>query len=171
MDCKGIPHNLISFVARNTKLRFTKHWGAQESACIIRHFRAAKHSVPDSVCKVIGMGIPTSSPEENKGHYPNMEDFQEICEDSMLIHNGEMVAIILHAFVPPTEASEDVQTLGDLFRYGGTMLCTCSPESRMALFGHRFCRGNLTVDRWVLYNQDGCGFRNFFFYFFFSHGA
>ncbi len=167
MDCKGIPHNLISIVVRNTKLRFTKHWGAQESACIIRHFRAAGHSVPDSVCKVIGMGIPTSSPEENKGHYPNLEDFQEICEDSMLIHNGEMVAIILHAFVRSTEAAEHIQTLGDLFRYGGTMLRTCSPESRMALFGHRFCRGDLTVDRSVLCNQDGCRFRNSFFTFFF----
>jgi hypothetical protein len=168
MDCKSIPHNLISIVVRNTKLRFTKHWGAQESACIIRHFRAAGHNVPDSMCKVIGMGIPTSSLEENKGHYPNLEDFQEICEDSMLIHNGEMVAIILHAFVPSTEAAEHVQTLGDLFRYGGTMLRTYSPESRMALFGHRFCRGDLIMDRSVLCNQDGCGFRNSFFTFFFS---
>jgi hypothetical protein len=113
------------------------------------------------------MGIPTSSPEENKGHYPNLEDFQEICEDSMLIHNGEMVAIILHAFVPSIEASEHVQTLGDLFRYGGTMLRTCSPESQMALFGHRFCRGDLTMDRSVLSNQDGCSFINFYFTFFF----
>jgi hypothetical protein len=39
------------------------------------------------------------------------------------------VAIILHAFVPSTEAAEHVQTLGDLFRYGETMLRTCSPES------------------------------------------
>jgi hypothetical protein len=104
------------------------------------------------------MGIPTSSPNENKGHYPNLKDFQEICEDSMLIHNGEMVAIILHAFVSSIEASEHVQTLGDFFRYGGTMLHTCSPESRMAFFGHRFCRGDLTldrsVDRLVLCNQS-----------------
>jgi hypothetical protein len=114
------------------------------------------------------MGIPASSPEENKGHYSNLEDFQEICEDSMLIHNGEMVAIILHAFVPSIEASKHVQTLGDLFRYGGTMLRTCSPESQMALFGHRFCRGDLTVDRSVLYNQDGCSFRKILFCFFFS---
>jgi len=113
------------------------------------------------------MGILTSSPEENKGHYPNLKDFQEICEDSMLIHNGEMVAIILHAFVPSIEALEHVQTLGDFFRYGGTMLCTCSPESQMALFGHKFCRGDLTVDRSVFCNQDGCSFRNFYFTFFF----
>jgi hypothetical protein len=98
------------------------------------------------------MGMATSSPEENKGHYPNLDDFQEIYRDSMLIHNGEMMAIILHAFVPSTEASEHVQTLGDLFRYGGTMLCTCSPESRMALFGHMFCYGDLTVDKSVLCN-------------------
>jgi hypothetical protein len=113
------------------------------------------------------MGIPTSSPEENKGHYLNLEDFQEICEDSMLIHNGEMVAIILHAFVPSIEASEHVQTLGDLFRYGGTMLHTCSPESQMALFGHKFCRGDLTMDRSVLCNQDGCSLKIFCFTFFF----
>jgi hypothetical protein len=54
------------------------------------------------------MGMATSSPEENKGHYPNLDDFQEIYRDSMLIHNGEMMAIILHAFVPSTEASEHV---------------------------------------------------------------
>jgi len=89
----------------------------------------------------------------------------------MLIHNGEMVAIILHAFVSLIEASKHVQTLGDLFRYGGTMFHTCSLESQMALFGHRFCRGNLTVDRSVLCNQDGCSFRNFYFILFFPHGA
>jgi hypothetical protein len=135
-----------------TKLSFTKHWGTKESVSIIRQFRVAGHSVPDSVRKVIGMSIPTSSPEENKGHYPNLEDFQEICENSMSIHNGEMMAIILHAFVPSIEASEHVQTLGDLFRYSGTMLRTCSSESRMALFGHKFCRGDFTVDRSVLCN-------------------
>jgi hypothetical protein len=74
------------------------------------------------------MGMATSFQEENKGDYPNFEDFQKFYENSMLIHNGEMMAIILHAFVPSTEASEHVQTFGDLFRYGGTMLCTSSPE-------------------------------------------
>jgi hypothetical protein len=156
----------MRIVFRNTKLSFTKHWGAEDSVSIIRHFRVVGHSVPNLVRKVIGMGISTSSPEENKGHYPNLDDFQEICEDSMLIHNGEMMAIILHAFVPSTEASEHIQTLRNLFRYGGTMLRTCSPESQMALFGHRFCRGDLTVDRSVLCNQDGCSFKKIYFTFF-----
>ncbi len=98
----------MPIIFRNTKLSFTKHWGAEESASTIRHFRAAGHSVPNSVRKVIGMSIATSSTEENKGHYPNFDDFQEIYEDSMLIHNGEMMAIILHAFVPSTKASEHV---------------------------------------------------------------
>jgi hypothetical protein len=65
----------------------------------------------------------------------------------MLIHHGEMVAILLHGFVVSTEASEHVQTLGYLFQYGGTISRSCSREFRMALFGHRFCRGDLTVDR------------------------
>jgi hypothetical protein len=72
------------------------------------------------VREVIGIGIVTSSLEENKGHYPNLDDFQEIYKDSMLIHNREMMVIILHAFIPSTEASEHVQMLRDLCRYGGT---------------------------------------------------
>jgi hypothetical protein len=67
----------------------------------------------------------------------------------MLIHNGDMIAIILHGFLSPGEASEHVRTLGHLFRYGGTTLNSCSRESKMVLFGHRFCRGDLTVDGWV----------------------
>ncbi|CAN5972234.1 unnamed protein product [Sphagnum jensenii] len=99
------------------------------------------------VRKVIGLGIATSPKGENKGHYPILDDFIEICEDSMLIHHGEMMAIILHEFVPSTKALEHVRTLGDLFRYDGTILHSCSRESRMALFRHKFCRGDLIVDR------------------------
>jgi hypothetical protein len=66
----------------------------------------------------------------------------------MLIHHGEMVAILLHGFVPSTEASEHLQTLGYLFRYGSTISRSCSRKSRMALFGHRFCRFDFTVDRY-----------------------
>ncbi|CAK9191474.1 unnamed protein product [Sphagnum troendelagicum] len=138
---------MMQIVFRNTKLSFTKHWGVDKSASIIRHFCAVGHSVPDSVRKVIGLGIPTSSQEKNKGHYLNLDDFQEVYEDSMLIHHGEMMALILHGFVPSSEAPEHVRMLGDLFQYGGTMLRTCSPKSRMALFGHRFCCGDLTMDR------------------------
>jgi len=151
---------------RNTKLNFTKHWGVDVSASIIRYFRAVGNCVPDSVRKVISLGIPTSSQEENKGHYSNFNDFQEVYENFMLIHHGEMMALILHGFVPSNEAPEHVRTLGDLFRYSGTMLHTCSPESRMALFGHKFCRSDLTVDRSVPFcSQDGCSFRNFYFTF------
>ncbi|CAK9195908.1 unnamed protein product [Sphagnum troendelagicum] len=89
--------------------------------------------------------MATSPEGENKGRYPILDDFIEICEDSMLIHQGEMMAIILHQFVPSTETSEHVQTLGNFFRYGDTILRSCSRESRMALFGHKFCRGDLTV--------------------------
>jgi hypothetical protein len=102
---------------------------------------------------------------ENKGHYPILDDFIEICEDSMLIHHGEMMAIILHEFVSSTEASEHVRTLGDLFRYGGTILRFCFRESRMALFGHRFCQGDLTVDMSIpLHGPDGCSFTKPFFF-------
>jgi hypothetical protein len=44
--------------------------------------------------KVVGLGIPTSSQEENKGRYPNLDDFQEMYENFMLIHHEEMMALI-----------------------------------------------------------------------------
>jgi hypothetical protein len=65
----------------------------------------------------------------------------------MLIHHGEMVAILLHGFVLSTKASKHVQTLGYLFRYNGTISRSCFWEFKMALFGHKFCHGDLTVDR------------------------
>ncbi len=135
--------------SRNTESGSTKHWGLDDSSWIIGHFRAGGHSIPESVRKVIGLGISTSSKAQNKGIYPLLDGFWEICEDSMLIHKGDMIAIILHGFVPPGEAFEHVRTLGNLFRYGGTIVRSCSRESKMVLFGHKFCRGDLTVDKWV----------------------
>jgi len=76
-----------------------------------------------------------------------------------------MIAIILHKFVSSTKTSEHVQTLGDFFQYGGTILCSCSRESRMALFGHMFYRGDLTVDRSVpFHSPNGCSFIKPFFF-------
>jgi hypothetical protein len=63
---------------------------------------------------------------QNKGRFPNLHDLKKIREDCMLIHHGEMVAILLHGFVASTKASEHVETLGDLFRYGGTISWSCS---------------------------------------------
>jgi hypothetical protein len=152
-------------IYRNVKLHLTKHWGLEDNAWIIRHFRATGHSVPDSVRKVIGLGIATSLEGENKGHYPILDDFIEICENSMLIHHGEMMAIILHKFVSSTKALEHVRMLGDFFWYGGTILHFCSRESRMVLFGHMFCRGDLTVDKSIpFHSPDGCSFTKPFFF-------
>jgi len=65
--------------------------------------------------KKIGIGIVMSHQGQNKENYPIFNDFHEILEDSMLIHHGEMVAIILHKFVVMMKASKHVQTLGGLF--------------------------------------------------------
>ncbi|CAN5970101.1 unnamed protein product, partial [Sphagnum jensenii] len=149
----------------NVKLRLTKHRGLEDSAWIIRHFCTMGHSVPDSMWKVTGLGIATSPEGENKGHYPILDNFIEICEDSMLIHHGEMMAIILHKFVSSTEASEYVRMLRDLFQYSGTILHSYFREFRMALFGHKFCRGDLIVNRSIpFHNPDGCSFTKPFFF-------
>jgi hypothetical protein len=90
------------------------------------------------VQKVIGLGHATPHEGRNKGRYPNLHDLKKIREDCMLIHHGEMVAILLLGFIASTETSEHVDTLGDLFRYGGTISRSCSRESRMVLFGTNF---------------------------------
>ncbi len=140
-------HQILWIPRRNIKLHSTKYWGPRESAWIIRHFRNEGHSVPDSVRQVIGIGRTISDVGQNKGTYSNLHDFKELSEDCMLIYHGEMVAILLHGFVPSTKASEHLQTLGYLFRHGDTISRSCSQESRMVLFGHRFCRFDLTMNR------------------------
>ncbi len=97
--------------------------------------------------KVIRLRHATPHEGQNKGRYPNLHDFKKIREDYMLIHHGEIVAILLFGFVALMEASEHVDTLGDLFQYGGTISQSCFRESRMVLFRHIFCRGDLTMDR------------------------
>ncbi len=42
------------------------------------------------------------------GNYLILDDFHEILENSMLIHHGKMVAIILHEFVPAREMLKHV---------------------------------------------------------------
>lgn len=125
-------------VCTNTKMCLTKHWGFDNNAWIIWHFRATRDNVPDSIQKVIYLRITMSLKGQNKGSYLILDDFQEIHEDSMLFHHEKMIAIILHEFVPSTKVSEHVWILGVLFRYGGTILRSYSRESQMALFRHRF---------------------------------
>jgi hypothetical protein len=123
--------------------------------------------MPDSLRKVIGLGIATSHERQKKGNYSILDEFQEIHEDSMLIHHGEMIAIILHELVLPTEVLEHVRTLGDLFRYNGTIFRSSSQEFRMALFKHKFCHGNRIVEKLVPFPDPdfvhGCSFRKPFF--------
>jgi hypothetical protein len=58
--------------------------------------------------KVIGLGLTTSHEGQNKGNYPTLDDFHEILEDSILIHHGEIMSIILYECVPPTETTDHV---------------------------------------------------------------
>lgn len=91
-----------------------------DSVWIIQHFCVKGHNVQDSMQKEIGIGLVMSHQGQNKENYLIFNDFHEILEDSVLIHHGEMVTIILHKFVVMTEASKHVQTLGGLFQHDGT---------------------------------------------------
>ncbi len=168
----GNPSHQILWIPRkNVKLHFTKYWSLSESAWIIWHFRNEGHNGPDSMRQVIGLGHVTSHKGQNKGMYHNLHDFRELREDYMLIHHGEMVAILLHRFIPLTEASEHVQTLGYLFQYGGTISRSYSRESRMTLFGHRFCHGDLTMDRSTPFHYPNSAYGCYNLNNLFSHDA
>lgn len=57
---------------------FTKHWGLNNIAWIIRHFCVKGHNVPNSMQKVIGLKLATSHEGQNKGHYPILTRFTKI---------------------------------------------------------------------------------------------
>jgi hypothetical protein len=49
-----------------------------------------------------------------------------------------MVAIMLHEFVPSNQAVKYFATMAHMWEFGGCITKTYSPDTRMAMFGHRF---------------------------------
>ncbi len=49
-----------------------------------------------------------------------------------------MVAILLHKFVLSDQAVEYFATMAHMWEFGGRITRTCSPETKMAMFGHKF---------------------------------
>jgi hypothetical protein len=50
-----------------------------------------------------------------------------------------MVAILLHEFVPSNQANEYFAMMAHMWEFGGHITRICSPKTRMAMFGHKFC--------------------------------
>jgi hypothetical protein len=58
--------------------------------------------------------------------------------DCILIYEGAVGTIMLHAFVPSDQASEYFVTMANMWEFRGHVTKTYSPEIRMAMFEHRF---------------------------------
>ncbi len=56
-----------------------------------------------------------------------------------MIYEGAVVAILLHEFVSFDQVVEYLAAMAHMWEFGGRVTRTCSPETRMAMFGHRFC--------------------------------
>jgi hypothetical protein len=68
-----------------------------------------------------------------------LDDFRELPTDCILIHEGAMVIVMLHELVSSNQASEYFSAMANMWEFGRRVTRTCSPETRMAMFGHRFC--------------------------------
>jgi hypothetical protein len=55
-----------------------------------------------------------------------------------LIYEGAVVAILLHEFVLSDQAIEYYAAMAHMWEFGERVTTICSPETRMAMFGHRF---------------------------------
>jgi hypothetical protein len=89
----------------------------------------------------------------------------------MLIHHEEMVAIVLHEFVPSMEMSEHVWTLGDLLAHCVSIrwhhLTVLFSKVYNGVVWHRCYCGDFIMDRLAPFHDPnlvyGCSFKKLFF--------
>jgi hypothetical protein len=120
-------------------LKQTVHWGLLESAWILRHFRQKGIDIPDVVKDVVRPGCETTQELRMKKQNVTVDGFRELLTDCVLIYERAVVAILLHEFVPSDQAVEYFVAMAHMWEFGERVTRTCSPKTRMAMFGHRFC--------------------------------
>jgi hypothetical protein len=74
-----------------------------------------------------------------------LDGFRELSMDCILIYERALVAILLHKFVPSDQAFEYFIAMAHMWEFGGRITRSCSLETRMAMFGHRFCYNNCVL--------------------------
>ncbi len=88
---------------------------------------------------VVALGCETTHELKMKEWNMTLDDFQELPTDCILIYEGAVVAILLHEIVPSDQTSKYFNTMANMWEFGRRVTRTCSPKTRMAMFGHRFC--------------------------------
>jgi hypothetical protein len=96
---------------------------------------------------VVGLGCETKQELRMKERNATLDDFRELLTDCVLIYEGAVVAILLHEFVPSNQAVKYFAAMAHMWEFGRYITRTCSPETRMAMFGHRFCYNNCVLAR------------------------
>jgi hypothetical protein len=123
------------------------HWGPLESAWILCHFQQKGIDILDVVKDVVGFGCETTQELRMKERNVTLDSFRELLTDYVLIYERAVVAILLHEFVPFDQAVEYFAAMAHMCEFGGRVTKTCSPETRMAMFGHRFCYNDYVLAR------------------------
>jgi hypothetical protein len=88
---------------------------------------------------VLGLGCEMTQELRMKERNATLDDFKELSTNYILIYEGAVVAILLHEFVPFDQAFEYFVAMAHMWEFSGCVTRTCSPETKMAMFGHRFC--------------------------------
>jgi hypothetical protein len=96
---------------------------------------------------VVGLGCETTQELRMKKRNATLDGFRELLTDCVLIYEGVVVAILLHEFVPSDQAVEYFAAMVHMWEFGGHITKICSPETRMAMFGHRFCYNDCVPTR------------------------
>jgi hypothetical protein len=120
-------------------LKQTVHWGPLESIWILCHFQQKGIDIPDVVKDVVGLSCETTQELRMKERNVTLEGFRELSTYCVLIYERAVVDILLHEFVPSDQAVEYFAVMAHMWEFGGCVIETCSPETRMTMFGHRFC--------------------------------
>jgi hypothetical protein len=76
-----------------------------------------------------------------------LDGFRDLLTDYVLIYEGVVVAILLQEFVLFDQAIEYFIAMAHMWAFGGCVTRTCSPKTRMAMFGHRFCYNDCVLAR------------------------
>ncbi len=76
-----------------------------------------------------------------------LDSFRELLMDCVLIYERVVIAILLHEFVPSDQAVEYFVAMAHMWEFGGCVTMTCSPETKMAMFGYRFCYNDCVLAR------------------------
>jgi hypothetical protein len=88
---------------------------------------------------VVRLACETTQELRMKERNATLDGFRELMTDCVLIYERAMVAILLQESVSSDQAIKYFVAMAHMWEFGGRDTRTCSFETRMAMFGHRFC--------------------------------